>query len=127
MVSPFSPLGPGDHRPASATRQGTGKDLNDTLAAFVRDFPPAFRSHREEKRETVYRYSVAFILYVLNQPQIRWQPPVPDRIAAVVRAINISLKKTCLFLYCALAGAPRGGRLPASCFIPGSAQDGGMP
>jgi len=62
--------------------------LNNTLAAFVRDFPPAFRSHREEKREAVYRYSVGFILYVLNQPQIRWQPPVPDRIASVVRAIN---------------------------------------
>jgi AraC family transcriptional regulator of arabinose operon len=62
--------------------------LNATLAAFVRDFPPAFRSRREDKRDVVYRYSVAFLLYVLNQPQIRWQAPVPERIANVVRLIN---------------------------------------
>ena len=62
--------------------------LNAALRALVRDFPPLFRSHREDRREAVFRLSAAFILVVLNQPQIRWQPPIPAPVAGAVAQIN---------------------------------------
>jgi AraC-like DNA-binding protein len=62
--------------------------INATLAALIAEFPPLFQSRRADKRDAIYRHSLAFILYVLGRPQIRWQLPLPAAIARIVEAIN---------------------------------------
>jgi AraC family transcriptional regulator of arabinose operon len=62
--------------------------INATLAALIAEFPPLFQSRRADRRDAIYRHSLAFVLYVLGQPQIRWQLPLPAPIARIVEAIN---------------------------------------
>ena len=64
--------------------------VNKTISAFVREFPPLFRSRKTDKRERIFKLSLAFVMYILGQPQIRWQQPLPENIAAAVTAINKS-------------------------------------
>ncbi len=62
--------------------------VNETMAAFVKEFPPLFRRRASDKRDRISRHSLSFVLYVLNQRDIQWQRPLPIPIAQLVAAIN---------------------------------------
>jgi AraC-like DNA-binding protein len=62
--------------------------INASMTALLDEFPTLFRSHNPDNRQRVFRHSLAFVLYVLNQPKIRWQKSLPPHIALVVAAIN---------------------------------------
>jgi AraC-like DNA-binding protein len=59
-----------------------------TIAAFVREFPPLFRGRRPETRSRIRQMSVSFVLYILARPEIRWQAPLPERIARILAMID---------------------------------------
>ena len=61
-----------------------------TISAFAGEFPPLFRGRKSDKRERIFKLSLTFLMYILSQPEIRWQQPLPDNIAVAVAAINES-------------------------------------
>ena len=63
---------------------------NDTISAFVKEFPPLFRSRKTDNRERIFKLGVTFVMYILSQPKICWQKPLPDKIAASMASINQS-------------------------------------
>ncbi|MBN2291895.1 MAG: helix-turn-helix transcriptional regulator [Pirellulales bacterium] len=63
---------------------------NDTIAAFTEEFPPLFRSRKKDRRRQVFDLSLAFVMYILGRPKIRWQRPLPENIADIVAIINRS-------------------------------------
>jgi len=62
--------------------------VNDIILAYVTEFPSLFRGRSPSRRENIRRLSLSFLMYILNQPQIRWQESLPEVISAAVAAIN---------------------------------------
>lgn len=62
--------------------------LNPILRAFVAEFPVLFRRRQADRRERIRASGLAFIAYVLAQPQVRWQLQMPPAMARVVEAIT---------------------------------------
>lgn len=61
---------------------------NRTIAALADEFPALFGGRRADRRERVYQLSLCFVGYLLSQPQIRWQRPLPSHVAAVLSMVN---------------------------------------
>ncbi|MBN1912755.1 MAG: helix-turn-helix transcriptional regulator [Pirellulales bacterium] len=61
---------------------------NETILGFMNEFRTLYRGRRQDRREAIYNTGVAFTLYVLAQPEIQWQAPLPEHIAAVLHLIQ---------------------------------------
>lgn len=56
--------------------------------ALAGEFPALFASRAPDRRERIYRVSLAFVSYVLAQPEVRWQETLPGYLAEVLARID---------------------------------------
>ncbi len=61
---------------------------NDTIAGFIEEFRGLFRGRRLDRREAINQTGISFVLYILAQPEIKWQAPLPEHIANVLTLIQ---------------------------------------
>jgi AraC family transcriptional regulator of arabinose operon len=64
--------------------------LDPVTRGFAEQFPRLFASEKPDKRDTIHRASMSFLIYLLGAKEICWQQDTPDHIARVVRLINES-------------------------------------
>lgn len=61
---------------------------NRTIGALVHEFQAMFVARRPYRREAIHETGISFIHYVLSQPEITWQGPLPRRIASLLTLIR---------------------------------------
>jgi len=61
---------------------------NRIISAFTEEFPMLFAARGPGRRERIYRLSLSFVSYVLGQPEIRWQEPLPRHLVEVLSMVN---------------------------------------
>ncbi len=59
-----------------------------TAAAMIAEFPRLFRSRAADRRERIYRLTLAFVTYLLGHPKIKRQETLPPHVAAIREAVN---------------------------------------
>lgn len=60
------------------------------IGGFVDELRALFGCGRHDRREAVRQTGVAFVYYILVQPEICWQAPLPEHIANVVTLVERS-------------------------------------
>lgn len=64
---------------------------NNTITGFNEEIRGLFRGRRPDRHEAIYQTGISFILYILAQPEIKWQAPFPEHIANVLALIQKDL------------------------------------
>ncbi|MBN2218197.1 MAG: helix-turn-helix transcriptional regulator [Pirellulales bacterium] len=64
---------------------------NDVILGFAKELRQLFHGRRPDRREAIQQTGIAMVVYVLAQPQIQWQAPLPENLAAILSAIRNDL------------------------------------
>jgi AraC-like DNA-binding protein len=68
-------------------------EANDTIRAFAKEFARLTATRRPDGRERIRGLSLAFGMYVLHRPEIRWREPVPEWILRVIASVDQDLRR----------------------------------